>query len=32
MAVRRTGISVTGGKREEVERRTGRNKALPERE
>jgi hypothetical protein len=29
--VRRVGVSVTGDNREEVERRTGRSKALPER-
>ncbi len=31
MSVRRAGLSETGDRREEVERRTGRNKALPER-
>ena len=32
MSVRRAGlVSVTGDKREEVERKVGRNKALPER-
>jgi len=29
MSVRRAGLSVTGDKREEVERRAGRNSALP---
>ena len=31
MSVRRAGLSVIGDKREEVERRAGRNNALPER-
>jgi hypothetical protein len=31
MSVRRAGLRVTGDKREEVERRAGRNNALPER-
>ena len=31
MSVRRAGFSVIGDKREEVERRAGRNNALPER-